>query len=96
MRYYKNLEPSINKWMYIRTKNGEVLRARFLKGNFQYEGWYVKNHGEKIGRVYSQKELQVAEYTQSEHDQHWKPYHTREELKLMYHPEMEGICIVNM
>lgn len=72
---FEKIVPPRNKWLYIRTKNGEILKARYLEGPKEYEGWYVKNDGENIGRIYPQKELEIQEY--SEDGVHYKKYHSR-------------------
>lgn len=82
--------PPIGKWINIFIQSikeadcdaewGEILRAQYLRGDKNYEGWYVKPDDSTPGKIYSQNELNVYSYTNDENDyDQWYKFHSIEE-----------------
>jgi len=77
--YRENLEPPRDRFIKIRTKFGAIHIARYLKGDNEYEGWYLCSEGYQPV-VCSNDEIGVIAYTTSISSNDWHHFYKRRDV----------------
>ena len=76
-----NLEPPTDRKIKIKTKYGTTHAARYLKGDNEYEGWYLCDEG-MTPAICSDRELGVIAYTKNLNSNAWHHFYRRADVDM--------------